>query len=129
MTKSNCIITCEFDMTEYARLFTYEALTEDTCAVTGYVGTETASLLIPSADPEGRTVVAIGDRAFAGCSSLLIDLCKNYGTCLQGAGPVGLNGLAIGNAAHGMLHVGSPVDAGGNNEGVGAGIGSRAIDR
>ena len=70
MTKSNCIITCEFDMTEYARLFTYEALTEDTCAVTGYVGTETASLLIPSADPEGRTVVAIGDRAFEGCSDL-----------------------------------------------------------
>jgi hypothetical protein len=34
MTKSNCIITCEFNMTEYARLFTYEALTEDTCAGT-----------------------------------------------------------------------------------------------
>ena len=70
MTKSNCIITCEFNMTEYARLFTYEALTEDTCAVTGYVGAETASLLIPSADPEGRPVVAIGDRAFASCGFL-----------------------------------------------------------
>ena len=70
MTKSDCIITCGIDMTEYARLFTYEAVSEDTCAVTGYVGSETASLLIPSADPEGRTVVAIGDRAFANCAFL-----------------------------------------------------------
>ena len=47
MTKSNCIITCEFDMTEYARLFTYEALTEDTCAVTGYVGSAPSLSPIP----------------------------------------------------------------------------------
>ena len=64
MTKSNCIITCQFDMTEYARLFTYEAMSDSTCAVTGYVGSEAASLLIPSVDPEGRSVVALSDRAF-----------------------------------------------------------------
>ena len=70
MTKSNCIMTCEINMAEYARLFTYEALSEDTCAVTGYTGSEPVSLLIPAADPDGRTVVAIGDRAFANRASL-----------------------------------------------------------
>ena len=70
MTKPNCIITCQFNMTEYARLFTYETLSDSTCAVTGYVGSETASLLIPSVDPEGRSVVAIGDRAFASHTAL-----------------------------------------------------------
>ena len=43
MTKSNCIMTCEINMAEYARLLTYEAAGEATCAVTGYHGSETAS--------------------------------------------------------------------------------------
>ena len=72
MTKSdsNAVLTCGIHMQEYARLFTYEALTEDTCAVTGYTGSETASLLIPGMSPDGRSVVAIGDRAFMNCGYL-----------------------------------------------------------
>ena len=70
MTKSNYICTCGIDMTEYAKLFTYASLSEDTCAVTGYTGSEPASLLIPEHDPEGRVVVAIGDRAFANHTAL-----------------------------------------------------------
>ena len=70
MTKSNYICTCGIDMAEYAKLFTYAPLSENTCAVTGYVGSEPTSLLIPAQDPEGRVVVAIGDRAFTNCASL-----------------------------------------------------------
>jgi hypothetical protein len=70
MTKSNYICACGIDMVEYARLFTYAPLTEDTCAVTGYTGSEPSSLVIPAQDPEGRRVVAIGDRAFANQTSL-----------------------------------------------------------
>ena len=47
--------------------FTFKALTASTCAVTGYTGTDT-EIVIPS-DANGRTVVAIGDSAFFGCSS------------------------------------------------------------
>jgi hypothetical protein len=70
MTKSNCILTCEIDMNEYARLFSFAPLSENTCAVTAYNGSETASLLVPATDPDGRTVVAIGDRAFMNCTFL-----------------------------------------------------------
>ena len=69
MTKSRCICTYGIDMVEYAKHFTYEPITEDTCAVTGFASAEPTSLLIPDRDPEGRTVVAIGARAFAGCAS------------------------------------------------------------
>ena len=86
MTNPNCIITCQFDMTEYGRLFTYEALSNNTCTVTGYVGSETFSLLIPSTDPEGRSVIAIGDRAFAGHTALrtvtLPDSVETIGPCV-----------------------------------------------
>ena len=70
MTKSNYICTCGMDMAEYAKLFTYAPLTDGACAVTGYEGAEAVTLVIPDRDPEGRVVVAIGDRAFAGCTSL-----------------------------------------------------------
>ena len=70
MTKSNYICTCGIDLVEYAKLFTYAPISEDTCAVTGYVGSETSSLLIPERDPEGRSVIAVGDRAFANTASL-----------------------------------------------------------
>ena len=70
MTKSNYICTCGIDMVEYAKLFTYSPLSETTCAVTGYTGCETVTMLIPACAPDGRTVVAIGDRAFAGMTSL-----------------------------------------------------------
>lgn len=70
MTKSNCILTCGMNMTEYAKLFTYEPLSDTSCAVTGFVGSEPVSLLIPRCAPDGRTVVAIGDRAFANLTSL-----------------------------------------------------------
>ena len=64
MTKSQYVLTCGMDMHEYARLFSYAPVSETTCAVIGYNGTESSSLLIPETDPDGRTVVAIGDRAF-----------------------------------------------------------------
>ena len=70
MTKSRCICTYGIDMAEYAKLFTYAPLSETTCAVTGCRTADPVSLLIPAHDPEGRTVVAVGDRAFAGRSSL-----------------------------------------------------------
>lgn len=84
MTKSSYILTCGIDMAEYARLFTYAPLSETTCAVTGYEGSEPASLLIPGTAPDGRTVVAIGDRAFANRASLravtLPDSVESIGT-------------------------------------------------
>ena len=70
MTKSQYVLTCGMDMHEHARLFSYAPVSETTCAVIGYNGIESSSLLIPEIDPEGRTVVAIGDRAFMNRTAL-----------------------------------------------------------
>ena len=56
-----------------------------------------------------------------GSAGSLIDVGQLDGTGLDGAGPVGGNGLAVLDAVHNVLIVGSPVDPGGHQEGVGAG--------
>ncbi len=61
------------DLTSTLQVFTYEALTESTCKLTGIspLSDDKATvLIIPEISPDGRKVVAIGDRAFAGMSSL-----------------------------------------------------------
>ncbi len=58
------------DTTAYARLYTYESVDEDTCAVTGYTLANPVCLMVPSLAPDGRTVVAIADSAFEGQSQL-----------------------------------------------------------
>ena len=63
----------------------------------------------------------------AGSGGLLVDLGDLDGAGRDGAGPVSGDLLAFGNALHGELHVGSPVDAGGDDEGVGAGVGGGAV--
>ncbi len=70
MTKSN--ITCEIDLCAYARLYTYESLSDTTCAVTGYTVGEPVYLVLPAVAPDGRKVVAIGDRAFEGQATLRV---------------------------------------------------------
>lgn len=66
------------DLTSTLQVFTYEALSENTCKLTGLSSLsddETAVLVIPEISPDGRKVVAIGDRAFSGMSALqLVDL-------------------------------------------------------
>ena len=51
-------------------LFTYEALSGTTCAVTGLCAAAPICLSVPAFAPDGRVVVAIADTAFSGCSSL-----------------------------------------------------------
>ena len=68
MTKSP--ITCSMNISELAGQFTYQPLTHDTCAVTGYTLPAPVCLTLPEYAPDGRLVVAVGDRAFANCTSL-----------------------------------------------------------
>ena len=56
----------------------------------------------------------------AGSCGSLIDLGQDDGTGCKSAGPVGGDGLAICNSVDDELIVGSPVDSGGDDEGVGA---------
>ncbi len=49
--------------------FTFNALTETTCEVTDYTGTD-AEVVIPAKDANGRTVTRIGDYAFYECDIL-----------------------------------------------------------
>ena len=68
----------------------------------------------------GLDFLELGGGAFGGNS--LVQLKQLDGAGLDGAGPVGGNGLAIGDAVDDVLKVGSPVDAGGDDVGVGAGF-------
>jgi len=55
------------------QVFTYEVVTKDSCKITGITSLldeQMISLVIPEYSPEGHRVVAIGDRAFSGMSSL-----------------------------------------------------------
>ncbi len=60
----------QVDSTAYARLYTYAPVDEKTCAVTGYDMASPVCLMIPARSPDGRTVVAIADRAFEGSDTL-----------------------------------------------------------
>ena len=76
MTKSP--ITCSMNISEFAGQFTYQPLTHDTCAVTGYTLPAPVCLTLPEYAPDGRLVVAVGDRAFANCTNLTdVYLCGN----------------------------------------------------
>ena len=57
----------------------------------------------------------------AGSSSLFIEFRQFHRACSDGAGPVGSNGFAIHHTVDHVFEVGFPVDAGRNDEGVGAG--------
>ena len=70
MTKSRYICTCGIELSECAPRFTYAPLSAATCAVVGCAPSDAVSLLIPERDPDGRTVVAIGERAFSGMATL-----------------------------------------------------------
>lgn len=48
----------------------FTPLSADTCAVTGTTEEHPICLQIPACDPDGRPVVEIGERAFAGMTSL-----------------------------------------------------------
>ena len=52
----------------------------------------------------------------------VIDLFQNHRAGGQGAGPVGVDGLAFHDSLDGILIVRSPVDTGGDDVGVGAGV-------
>ena len=65
----------------------------------------------------------------AGSGGLLVDVGDLDGAGRDGAGPVSGDLLAFRNAAHGEADVGSPVDTGSNDEGVGAGVGNAVPSR
>ena len=68
----------------------------------------------------GLDFLELGVGAFGGNS--LVQLKQLDGAGLDGAGPVGGNSRAVGDAVDDVLKVGSPVDAGGDDVGVGAGF-------
>ena len=49
--------------------YTFEVIDENTCEITGYTGSDTV-LVLQQLSPDGLTVTAIGDRAFASSGSL-----------------------------------------------------------
>ncbi|MBQ9781185.1 MAG: leucine-rich repeat domain-containing protein [Clostridia bacterium] len=60
-------------LTSELQILSFSPLSKDTCQVTGLTVTPDLSLntlVIPETDAEGRKVVSIGDRAFAGITSL-----------------------------------------------------------
>ena len=57
----------------------------------------------------------------------LVDLGELNGAGGDGAGPVGVDGLAVHGAVNDVLEVGLPVDTGGHDEGVGAGRDGGAV--
>lgn len=62
--------TYGFDVSEYAKHFLYAPLSGTTCAVTGSTLSDPVSLAIPEQAPDGRMVVAVGDRAFSNYTTL-----------------------------------------------------------
>lgn len=58
----------------------------------------------------------------AGSGNISVQLGQNHGAGSQSAGPVSVDSLAIDDALDRILIVGSPVDAGRNDVGVGAGL-------
>ncbi len=63
-------LTCNIDLGAYASLFAYAPLDDATCAITGCTLSDMAALVLPAHAPDGRAVVAIGDRAFEGREAL-----------------------------------------------------------
>ena len=85
----------------------------------------TTSALALSVCPPEKLVAAIK----SGLKELnsLVQILQSNAAVLQSANPVSSDGLAVHGSLHGVGHVGSPVDVGSNNVGVGASILSGAV--